>query len=210
MSKFLQSLVSCNAISIKQKFEVFELFGFETRNRYRIYNEYSQEIGYCAEAKLGFGDAILRQFLGHWRTFDIIGTDTLQQKVFRAHHPFRWFFNRLDIYGAGDRPVGSLQQNFAWFNKEFDFLDTQNRVVMTMSSPFWRFWHFPVTKAGRNVSLIQKKWSGLGKELFTDADNFKITFIDQSLTSDQKLLLLAGAIFIDILYFETKAGSQYG
>jgi len=206
MSKFLQTLATSSGVSIKQKFEALELFGFETRNRYQIYNDDGGIIGYCAEAKLGFGDMLLRQFLGHWRTFDIIGTDIHQQKIFRAHHPFRWLFNRLDIYGAGDRSVGSLQQRFAWFHKKFDFLDTQNRVVMTMTSPIWKFWRFPVERNGKNIALIAKKWSGLGKEMFTDADNFKITFIDQSLTLDQKLLVLLSGVFIDIIYFETKAG----
>lgn len=26
------------------------------------------------------------------------------------------------------------------------------------------------------VGLIQKRWSGIGKEMFTDADNFGVTF----------------------------------
>ena len=205
MGKFLQILSTTNSILLKQKFEAAEIFGWERRNRYVIRTETDQIIGYCEEAKLGFGDVLLRQFLGHWRTFDIIGTDIHQQKVFRAHHPFRWFFNRLEIYGAGDRPVGSLQQHFAWFNKKFDFLDSQNRTIMSMTSPFWRFWQFPVVRGTKSVSLIEKKWSGFGKELFTDADNFKVTYLDPALTLDQKLLLLTGAVFIDILYFETKA-----
>jgi uncharacterized protein YxjI len=206
MSKFLQALSTSKTILLKQQFEVGALFGFEMRNRYTIQTEEDQIIGYCAEANLGLRDVLLRQFLGHWRTFDIIGSDSQMQKVFRAHHPFRWFFNRLEIYGAGDRRVGSLQQRFAWLNKKFDFLDNQNHIVMSMSSPIWRFWKFPVLRGTKSVSLIEKKWSGFGKELFTDADNFKITYIDPSLTSGQKLLLLCGAVFIDIIYFERQGG----
>jgi Scramblase len=206
MSKFLQSLVSSNSIAIKQKFEIGAIFGFEQRNQYAIHTEAGELIGYCAEAKLGFGDVLMRQFLGHWRTFDIIGTDIHGQKVFRAHHPFRWFFNRLDLYGAGDRLVGSLQQRFAWFNRKFDFLDTQGQIIMTTNSPFWQFWQFPVQYRGKNAALISKKWTGLGKEMFSDADNFKVQFLEKSLTPEQKLLLLTGAVFVDILYFETKAG----
>lgn len=205
MSTFLQALAQANAIYVRQKFEIAEIFGFETRNRYQIQTEDGQQFGYCAEPKVGFGDAIMRQFFGHWRVFNIVGTDMDNQQVFRAHHPFRWFFQRLDVFGAGDRPVGSLQQRFAWLNKKFDFLDTRGRVIMTMTSPFWKIWTFPIQKNGRDVSIIEKKWSGLSKEIFTDADNFRVRFIDGKLTADERLLLLAGAVFIDLLYFETKA-----
>ncbi|MCA6523953.1 MAG: phospholipid scramblase-related protein [Pseudanabaena sp.] len=205
MSTFLQALAQANAIYVRQKFEIAEIFGFETRNRYQIQTEDGQQFGYCAEPKVGFGDAIMRQFFGHWRVFNIVGTDMDNQQVFRAHHPFRWFFQRLDVFGAGDRPVGSLQQRFVWLNKKFDFLDTRGRVIMTMTSPFWKIWTFPIQKNGRDVSIIEKKWSGLSKEIFTDADNFRVRFTDGKLTADERLLLLAGAVFIDLLYFETKA-----
>jgi len=207
MSTFLQALAQANAIYVRQKFEIAEIFGFETRNRYQMQTEDGQLFGYCAEPKVGFGDAIMRQFFGHWRVFNIVGTDMDNQQVFRAHHPFRWFFQRLDVFGAGDRPVGSLQQRFAWLNKKFDFLDTRGRVIMTMTSPFWKIWTFPIQKNGRDVSIIEKKWSGLSKEIFTDADNFRVRFIDGKLTADERLLLLAGAVFTDLLYFETKASS---
>ncbi|MBD2190015.1 phospholipid scramblase-related protein [Pseudanabaena mucicola] len=205
MDNFIQTLAQANSIYIKQKFEVAEIFGFETRNRYQIQSEDGLQFGYCAEQKLGLGDAIMRQFLGHWRVFNIIGTDIHNQQVFRAHHPFRWFFQRIDVFGAGDRQVGSLQQRFAWFNKKFDFLDTRGNLIMSMTSPFWSIWTFPIKKLARDVAVIEKKWSGISKELFTDADNFRVRFSDSRLTADDKLLLLAGAIFIDILYFERKA-----
>ena len=205
MSDFLQTLAEANAIYVSQKFEIAEIFGFETRNRYLIKTDNGQQFGYCAEPKVGFGDALMRQFLGHWHIFNVVGTDMNNQQVFRAHHPFRWFFQCLDVFGAGDRPVGSLQQRFAWFNKKFDLLDTRERVVMTMTSPLWKIWTFPIKKGSRDVSVIEKKWSGLTKELFTDADNFRVQYTDAKLTADEKLLLLAGAVFIDLLYFETKA-----
>jgi hypothetical protein len=70
---------------------------------------------------------------------------------------------------------------------------------MTMTSPIWKIWTFPIKKGSRDVSVIEKKWSGLSKELFTDADNFRVRFTDTKLTADERLLLLAGAIFVDLL-----------
>lgn len=208
MSRFLQTLSNLNSIYVRQKFEVAELFGFESRNRFAIQTEDGDQFAYCAENKLGFADALMRQFLGHWRTFDIIGVDNLNQTVFRAHHPFRWLFQRFDIFGAGDRAVGSLQQRFAWLNKKFDLLNSRGQVIMTMTSPLWRIWTFTVSKGNRQVAVIEKKWSGLMQEMFTDGDNFRVRFIDAKLSTDERLLLLNSAIFIDLLYFENKAGGN--
>ena len=77
-------------------------------------------------------------------------------------------------------------------------------MVMTMTAPLWKIWTFPIKKGNRDVSVIEKKWPEL-KKLFSDADDFRVRFTDAKLTADEKLLLLAGAIFIDLLYFETKA-----
>jgi hypothetical protein len=51
------------------------------------------------------------------------------------------------------------------------------------------------------VGLIAKKWSGMGKEMFTDADNFNITF-PSSIDNAQKSILLGALFLIDMIYFE--------
>ena len=59
-------------------------------------------------------------------------------------------------------------------------------------------------KHGREVAKVQKKWSGLLTEAFTDKDNFHLTMSDQ-LKPEDRLLILAAAIFVDLQYFEGKA-----
>jgi hypothetical protein len=224
MSIFLQTLSQANAVCVKQqielgemlgygqKFEISEIFGFKTCSTYQIQTDDGQQFGYCAEPNLDFGDAIKRQFLGRYRVFNIVGTDMKNQRVFRIYHPFRWFLQRLDVFGAGDRPVGSLQQRFAWFNNKFEFLDTRGRVVMTLTlshRKYWKYWKSSIKKGEREVSVIEKtekKWSGFS-DFFTDPDHFRVRFIDTRLTADEKLLLFAGAVFVDLLYFETKPSS---
>jgi hypothetical protein len=51
------------------------------------------------------------------------------------------------------------------------------------------------------VGLVQKRWSGLANEMFTDADNFGV---DLSGVTDPRLKLLAFAavVLIDIVHFE--------
>lgn len=47
---------------------------------------------------------------------------------------------------------------------------------------------------GETIGRIQKQWSGLAKEIFTDADNFGITF-PMDLDVKMKAILL-GACFL--------------
>ena len=55
----------------------------------------------------------------------------------------------------------------------------------------------------QEVGLIQKKWSGLLKELFTDADNF---WVDFEAVADPQLraLLFSATVLIDIVHFENR------
>ena len=57
----------------------------------------------------------------------------------------------------------------------------------------------------RSTALIEKKWSGLLTEMFTDKDNFRVAFLDPGLSAEQRMLVLAAAVFVDLQYFERKA-----
>ena len=68
----------------------------------------------------------------------------------------------------------------------------------------WHGWEFKFTSAeGEELGAVTKKWAGLGKELFTSADNYIVTISDE--LADQpvaKILLLAAALAIDVVYYE--------
>ena len=66
-----------------------------------------------------------------------------------------------------------------------------------------RPWTFPVRSGGREVALIQKKWSGVGREMFTDADTFRVQFLDSSLGPVQRRLVVIAALAIDYDLFES-------
>ena len=52
---------------------------------------------------------------------------------------------------------------------------------------------------------MQKKWSGLLAEAVTDKDNFLVDFGNGPLGENERRLVLAAALFIDLQYFERKA-----
>lgn len=202
------ALQNASSLVVVQRRELGELIGFETRNKYEIMTESRQPVGFAAEQSKGALAFLARQMVGHWRTYDLVIFDAQRQQRLVAHHPFRWFFQRLEVAEAGGigRRIGAIQQRWAWFSKRFDVEDAQGDVVLTVSSPFWRIWTFAFMRGDREVARIEKKWSGVLREAFTDADTFRVSYQPGPVSIVERLLLLGAALFIDLQYFEKKAG----
>lgn len=199
-----QNIPIISKLFVKQTFELAEIFGFESRNKYRIFDEGGQDLAFAAEQQKGFLSFIARQFLGHWRTFELHFFNTQRQEFMIANHPFRWFFQRLELREINGRFIGAIQRRFSILTKRFDVQDIQGNTLMEISSPIWRIWTFPFIKQGREVARISKKWSGIGSEIFTDRDNFMVDYFDAKLTNDERALVLASAIYVDLMFFERR------
>jgi len=194
-----------NELMIVQRRELAELLGIETRNKYAI-EANGVQVGFAAEQGKGGLAFLARMFFGHWRTFEIHFFDEARKLVLRALHPFRFFFQRLEVSGADGRLLGAIQQRFSILSKRFDVTDASERVLLTVSSPIWRPWTFAFERQARTLARVEKKWSGLLREAFTDADRFRVTFDGGELSPDERSLVLAAAVFIDLQFFERKAG----
>jgi uncharacterized protein YxjI len=206
----LERLPTARALVIRQQRELAELIGIETRNKYAIEDEAGRPVAFAAEQQKGIVGAIFRQFLGHWRTFTLHFHGEDRQILFRAVHPFRWIFQRLEVASPIGERLGAIQQRFSLFTKRFDVEDERGRVILTVSSPFWRIWTFPFRRpGGAEAARIEKKWSGLLNEAFTDKDVFALRFLDPALTLAERQVLLAAAIFVDLQYFENKARADW-
>lgn len=203
-TKMLDTLQGMQKVFIKQTFELAEIFDFETRNKYRICDETGRDIAFAAEQQKGVLGFLFRQLLGHWRTFEIHFYDNNRREFMVARHPFRWFFERLELYDISGRQIGSIERRFSILTKSFVIQDTLESVMFEVASPFWRLWTFPFTRNGRELARISKKWTGLGYEFFTDKDTFLVEYNDSTLQTGERTLILAAALYIDLLFFENK------
>lgn len=202
-------LTGVSRLVIRQKKELAELFGFETRNKYEISDEQGNLIGFCAEQQKGLMGFIFRQWLGHWRTFELNFYNENRQIFLCSKHPFRFFFQEFEVFNEQVQSIGWVKQRWGFLRKKFDVQNANGEIIMEMRSGFFQFWTFPFfSLQGRERATIQKKWSGLLKEIFLDADNFVVTYSDYSLTLEERSLILAAAIFVDLQYFERKASDR--
>lgn len=197
--------LTSNKLFIRQKHEIAEFVGFETRNKYEILDNSQLPIGFAAEQQKGLIGFLARQFLGHWRSFTIHIFNAQRTPVLKCEHPFRFFFQRFEVYHSTGQPIGAIQQRFGILSKKFDIEDPSGNILYETSSPIWKIWTFPIVRAGSQMAVISKKWSGVFSEMITDKDNFEIEFQNPSLSEDHKKLILAASLFIDLQYFEKKA-----
>ena len=121
------SLRNHQRLIVRQRRELAELFGFETRNKYEIASESGGALAFAAEQQKGIAGFLFRQFLGHWRTFQIKFFSPDRQVFLTAHHPFRWFFQRLEVFDGGGRLLGAIQRRFSILTKRFDVEDASGQ-----------------------------------------------------------------------------------
>ncbi|MCX6138002.1 MAG: phospholipid scramblase-related protein [Ignavibacteriales bacterium] len=70
----------------------------------------------------------------------------------------------------------------------------------------WKGWNFRfLDHSGNELGIVTKKWAGIGKELFTTADNYLISLSGSAVSTPEiAALLLAAGLSIDIVYKERK------
>ena len=86
---------------------------------------------------------------------------------------------------------------------KFEVLDASERPLCMLNGK-WTSWDFKfVSNDGREFASVSKKWSGIGKELFTSADNY-ILQISPQVPADNplRMLIMAAVMCIDMVLKE--------
>jgi uncharacterized protein YxjI len=108
---------------------------------------------------------------------------------------------KVDILDPRGGSLGWLRSKAFTLGGAFTVFDASGNEVARVKGD-WKGWNFRLTdRAGREVGTITKKWAGIGKELFTSADNYIIA-LDPSAAQADALLLLAAGLAVDVIYKE--------
>jgi hypothetical protein len=199
----MERMTRTRALVIRQRKEWGEILtGFEARNRYAVLDTDGREIYLAAETS---GSLLARIFLGKLRPFDIRVVTPEGAPVLAIRRPFRWFFHEVHVSGASGQMLGTVKQRFAWLRRRLAVRDASDLEFCELYGPILHPWTFEIREGERVQGRIVKRWSGIGKEVFTDADNFGVEF-PQGWDVNRKAILLAAVFLVDFLYFERSGG----
>jgi len=194
-------------LSVRQRKRWLEILtSFDARNVYVVYDESGNPVLNVQEQGSGFGSLVKRLFLASYRPFTSHVEDLGGQGlVLSLRRPFRFIFHRLEVSDPQGNLIGAIQRRWTWFRRKYIVEGADGQELATLFGPLFRPWTFKILMPGskQEVGLVQKKWSGLLKEMFTEADNFWVAFEN---VADPRLraLLFSATVLIDVVHFERK------
>ncbi len=177
---------------------------FKASNNYDIFDpNTNQKIIECREPNLGLLTKIFR-FTDYKRMtpFHVEVRTPEGQNVLTVKRGFSLLLSKVEVLDENDSVVGSFKQKLFSIGGKFDVLDAQGQKVCTLRGK-WTSWDFRFVQDEKELASVSKKWAGLGKELFTSADNYMLAINDAVAPDDRaRILILAAVMCIDMVLKE--------
>ena len=177
---------------------------FKASSNYDIYDPESKQLLFqCREIDLNIVSKLLR-FTGFKRCtpFDIQITTENSERVLKLKKGISLFLSRVSVYDENEKKVGCLKQRLFPLGNNFDVFDVNDTLICSLNGSLFA-WDFKFVRNQEAIGAVTKKWAGIGKELFTTADNY-ILEINSSVAKDDlaRLMMVASVLCIDMVIKE--------
>lgn len=196
----MENVINSNLFFVKEHVGIFK-----AANNYDILNPETNEILIeCREENLGAFTKFFR-FTKYKRMtpFNIILKLPNQKQITRIERGLTWFTSKVNVYDENNTNIAYFKQKLFSLGGSFKIFDMNDNHVLTLQGK-WTSWEFKIlSPQNEELAKITKKWAGLGKELFTTADNYMIE-ISEKIPENSVIrkLILSSALCIDMVLKE--------
>jgi uncharacterized protein YxjI len=189
-----ESLLQRHQLVVEQKTKLFEL-----RNQYRIFDETGAQVG--SVMQVGQGIVTLLARIG--TDWDVVLPVKLEVRerdgspVLLLHKP--WFRMTVEVARPDGSPIGSIRKKIRVGKARFVLADRSGADIGEVRAQNWRARDFEVTDGNQQpLARVTKKWGGLAREVFTDADTYLLELLPHAV-DPLRSLALATALGIDLV-----------
>ncbi len=189
----------------RNQFLVKEHVGiFKAANNFDIFDpQTGEEILHCREDRLGIVTKLLR--FTEWKRltpFDIEIRTPAGEPVVHIHRGVSLWLSSVAVTDEMGGNIGGFEQKFFSIGGKFTVLGKHRQPLCQLIGNVTG-WQFRFVVGDQELAQISKKWSGLGKELLTSADNYVLRISD-SVPSDDPVrpLILAAVMCVDMVLKE--------
>ena len=194
-----------NPVLNKNLFFVKEHVGmFKAANNFDILDPDTQQIMMtCREDNLGFFTKMFR-FTDYKRMtpFEIKVKTNDGADVLTVKRGTTFWMSKVEVYNERQELVGLFKQQFFSIGGKFNVLSPDGNELCKLKGK-WTSWDFKFVKDDVEFANVSKQWAGLGKELFTSADNYMLSISEQVPADNPlRILILAAVLCIDMVLKE--------
>ncbi len=187
-------LLDHDRLVINQKAKLIEL-----TNEYVIRDEAGTQVGVVRQEGQSKMKKALRLVskLDQFMTHHLSVYDGDGARVMSLTRPKALLKSTIEVTDANGVAVGRIVQRNLVGKIRFGLEDSAGTLLGEIRGENWRSWDFAIVDtAEREVGRVTKRWSGLGKEMFTTADNYAFE-VAPDVTGPFRLLAFAAAAGID-------------
>ena len=163
-------------------------------NNYDVYDPQTKEIIlHCREKNLNPFYKIIRLLITELKSMtpfeiEISGLDG--KKIIKLKKGLSLVIPKIEVFDENDKLIGHFKLKLFPVVNNFEIFDEKGNLVSKLKGSLIG-WNFNFLKDENTVATVTKKWSGIGKELFTSADNYILDIKDDiEKTSPLRLLYL--------------------
>jgi len=177
---------------------------FKAANNYDILDPATgQVVMECREPEMG-GFVKMLRFTEYKRytPFDIEVRTPGGDLVVQVVRGWTFIRSKVDIEDSQGLVLGTLHQILLTLGGAFEVRDPQGQPLFRLQGK-WTSWEFSFKQGERELAKITKKWAGIGKELFTTADNYVLEISpDVPKDSPIRQMIIGSVMCIDMVLKE--------
>ena len=203
MSLCRMTLMDRNRIIINQRAKLIEVV-----SEYRIRDEDGNDIGVIRQE----GQSALKKLarivssLDQFMTHELSVYDAGGSKVLGVVRPRKIVKSTVLVTDGLGSPVGEIRQQNMVGKIRFGLHDAAGTKVGEIRAENWRAWEFAIVDSSeREVARITKTWEGLGKTLFTTADDYVLE-VTADIAGSLRSLVFASAVSVDLALKQDSRG----
>lgn len=119
------------------------------------------------------------------------------QPLLSIHKRAAFLRTSLAVCDGQGRPLVFMRSKIISLGGAFMLEDAQGRQIGELKGD-WKGWDYAATLEGRSLGRVTKKWAGILKEAFTNADQYLV----QAERAEDLPLMLGMAMAVDVVFKE--------
>lgn len=199
MSVFFPGFFEANEFFIDEKVQFFKF-----HNEYKVYDPMGLPVGAVTQHVTGW-HKFLRLFLKKAMfPFELKVTDNNEKVLATIHRGWTFWMSKITIMDGEGNLTGFIRQKFRFLKPRFQIFDATETQIAEINGD-WKAWNFTITdQNGNQIGIINKKWGGVAKEFFTNADKYHVSIEPGYAEDRNKINIVVTAITIDMVLKESQ------